>query len=454
MKKRAILCVDDEKIVLNSLKEQLKGRVGKSFNIETAENGEDALEILDELYRDNIQVPLIISDYIMPGMKGDELLKKIHELHPETMKILLTGQATLDGVANIINRANLYRYISKPWEMEDLLLAVSEAVKSYEKDRRIEEQNTELQKQNRELVKWTESFVETMGATLDTRDTTTAGHSRRMAEQALRTAEAINRVDYGRFKDLHFTEDELKELYYAALLHDIGKIGVREQVLLKEQRISIDRQMAIKYKLVWYSSRLKEKQQAGIITADEADLLKSIPQYIDLILQTSSKEHLTEDEIRRIKEISIIKFIDIDGKEKTLLDEFEVENLTIKRGTLTDMEREIINTHAEFTYNILKRIPWPAQLKNVPEIAASHHERLNGSGYYRGLKNDEISIQARILAILDVYEALTSPDRPYRKEKTPMEALAIIESEVNSGNLDKDIFEIIVKEKIYEQGLS
>lgn len=450
MKKQSILCVDDEKIVLNSLKEQLKGRIGKDFNIEVAESGEDALEILEELLKDNIKVPLVISDYIMPGMKGDELLSRIHQLHPESMKILLTGQATLDGVTNIINRANLYRYISKPWEMEDLILAVTEAVKSYEKDRKIEQQNHELQKQNWELLNWTEAFVETMGTTLDTRDTTTSGHSRRMAKFAVRTAEAINNADYGVFNSFRFTDNEIKELYYSALLHDIGKIGVREQILLKEQRISIDRQMAIKYKLNWYRAYLKEKSLLNISTAEEDILYDSIPGYINMILDISSKERLTNEEIEQIRLISSIRFTDVDGNEKNLLDDFEVENLTIKNGNLTKEEREIINSHAEFTYNILKRIPWPKGLENVPEIASSHHERLNGTGYFRGLRKEDISVQARILAILDVFEALTSPDRPYRKEKSIEEALEILESEVNSGNLDKDIFEIIVKEKIYE----
>ncbi len=450
MRRQSILCVDDEKIVLNSLKEQLKGRIGMDYNIEVAENGEDALAILDELHRDNVGVPLVISDYIMPGMKGDELLSRIHLKHPETMKILLTGQATLDGVTNIINRANLYRYIAKPWEMEDLFLAVTEAVKSYDKDRKIEEQNNALQQQNMELIAWTESFVETMGATLDTRDTTTAGHSKRMALYAVRTAEAINRVDYGCFKDASFSENEIKELYYAALLHDIGKIGVREQILLKEQRISLDRQMAIKYKLIWYRSYLWEKKRIQPLDADESKLLENLQDYLHLILTASSKEQLDEEEIRKIKEIARIKITDVDGNVKNLLDEFEVKNLTVPRGTLTEEERSVIRSHAEFTYNILKHIPWPAHLKNVPAIASSHHERLNGSGYYRGLRSEEISVPARILAILDVYEALTSPDRPYRKEKSKAEALAIIESEVRCGNLDKDIFEIIVKEKIYE----
>lgn len=232
MKKQSILCIDDEKFVLNSLKEQLKGRIGNNFRIELAENGEDALEIFKELIEAGIEIPLVICDYIMPGMKGDELLQRIHALYPKTINILLTGQATLTGVINSINGANLYRYINKPWEAEDLSLAVFEAIKSYDKDRKIEAQTLKLQIQNSELVLWTEAFVEAMGTVLDTRDTTTAGHSNRIAKYAVKTAKAINHINYGKYKNFKFTEDEIKELYYSALLHDIGKIGIREQILL------------------------------------------------------------------------------------------------------------------------------------------------------------------------------------------------------------------------------
>ena len=144
MSKSAILCVDDEKMVLSSLKEQLKTIVGMEFKIETAESGAEALEICIEFAERQIDIPVVISDYIMPGMRGDELLERIHKISPKTVKILLTGQATLEGVANAINHANLYRYIIKPWEKEDLALTVTEAARSYFKDRLLEQKNEEL----------------------------------------------------------------------------------------------------------------------------------------------------------------------------------------------------------------------------------------------------------------------------------------------------------------------
>lgn len=450
MKKPSILCVDDEKIVLNSLKEQLKTKLGTDYNIELAESGEDALEIIEELSENQIDIPLVISDYIMPGMKGDELLTAVHEMNPNIINILLTGQATLNGVVNAINNAGLYRYITKPWETEDLNMAVSEALKSYSKDRKIENQNMLLSVQNEELIVWREAFVEAMGTLLDTRDTTTAGHSKRIANYAVKTAYAVNRINYGQYASFSFTEDQIKELQYSALLHDIGKIGVREQILLKQQRITLERQMTVMYRMYWYIEVLKTKQKNGTATETDDKLLSLIPGYIKFIAAVNKKEILSDEDLDKIKEIADYMIIDFDGKEKHLLDDFEVENLSVKSGNLTTSEREKIKSHAKQTYNILKSIPWPEKLKNIPEIAASHHERLNGTGYFRGLCGDAICVQSRILAILDIFEALTSPDRPYKEKKTVDEALAIISREVNEGFLDKDLFEIFVNEKIYQ----
>lgn len=150
-KKPVILCIDDEKIVLNSLKIELKENFGEHHSVELFEDPEDAFDTFSELLADGYEVPLIISDYIMPNIKGDELLKKIHDISPKTLKIMLTGQATTEGVTNAVNWARLYRYISKPWSSEDLAMTVREAIKSYFQDKLLEKQNDELRKINDEL---------------------------------------------------------------------------------------------------------------------------------------------------------------------------------------------------------------------------------------------------------------------------------------------------------------
>lgn len=148
MSKAVILCVDDESIILNALKDQLDIAFGSDFVIETSEDGADAIEFCTELVEDNIDIPVVIVDYIMPGMKGDELLQKIHEISPDTLTILLTGQANLEGVTRAINLADLYRYISKPWDRDDLILTVKEAMKSFHSAREITFKNKELSELN------------------------------------------------------------------------------------------------------------------------------------------------------------------------------------------------------------------------------------------------------------------------------------------------------------------
>ena len=151
MNKPTIICVDDERVVLISLRDQLAHQLGKGYEIELAESGEEALEMFEELREEGIEVPIIISDQIMPGMKGDELLKQIHVQSPKTLKIMLTGQATVEEVGKAVNQARLYRYISKPWHETDLSLTVKEAIRSYDRDKQLANKNEILQKINREL---------------------------------------------------------------------------------------------------------------------------------------------------------------------------------------------------------------------------------------------------------------------------------------------------------------
>lgn len=450
MRKPVILCVDDERMVLSSLKEQIKSRIGTDFQVETAESGEEGLELFIELMESEEVIPLVISDYIMPGMKGDELLKCIHEKGPKTITILLTGQASIEGVTKAINEANLYRYIAKPWEVEDLCLTITEGVNSFYTSRKLESQHEQLLQNNQELIQLNKAFVETMMTALDTRDTITAGHSKRLADYAVKLAQTINNVNYGLFSSFSFSEAEIRELYYAALLHDIGKIGVPETVLLKETRLSKDKQEEIKHRFKYYKRTLEMKKMVGNFETEEDDLLAHIDQDLEFVLEISKRNFLKLEEEKKIRSISNKVFIDFNGETAPFLNDFEVENLTIKKGNLTKQERDLINSHTLYTYNILSKIPWTKELSRVVDIATSHHEKIDGSGYHNQLKDVEISLQAKILAILDIYEALTATDRPYKPPMPPAKVLSILEEEVSLGYLDKDIFDIFVKYKVYE----
>jgi len=158
-KSQAIICIDDEPTILQSLQRELRTTLGKEVEIEIASGGDEALELLAELLEEGFDIPLIISDYVMPEMKGDEVLKRIHQMSPDSLKIMLTGQASFEGVTNAINGAKLYRYIAKPWEMDDLTLTVREAVKSYVQARQLAQQNAQLKAMNQELERLNRAFV-------------------------------------------------------------------------------------------------------------------------------------------------------------------------------------------------------------------------------------------------------------------------------------------------------
>ncbi|MBD3306370.1 response regulator, partial [candidate division KSB3 bacterium] len=147
-----LLCVDDEEMILRSLKRELNDELGKEYLIETAEGGKDALDLFTELVDDGYEIPVVISDHIMPGMKGDELLQRIHERSPDTLKVMLTGQADMEAVTNAVNTANLYRYIAKPWEKTDLILTVKEALHRYFQAKDLEDHRRHLERANQELL--------------------------------------------------------------------------------------------------------------------------------------------------------------------------------------------------------------------------------------------------------------------------------------------------------------
>ena len=298
-----------------------------------------------------------------------------------------------------------------------------------------------------EIQELLRSFIESMVVTIDARDTTTSGHSKRLAGYAIKFLEAVDRVDYGKYKELHFGKNEIREIYYAALLHDIGKIGVKESVLQKSGRLSPEKMEAIEY-------RVKYARGLLIANAEKADengkvLIERFEEILTLIKELNNKEFVTDDEEIKLKEIKEIKIKDGE-KIIEILTEFEYENLSVKKGNLTNEEREEINSHVVHTYNILKGINWTKELSEIPAIAGSHHEKIDGTGYPNRLKGEEISLQARILAIIDIFEALTARDRPYKPPMPVEKAIKILEFEVKDNHLDKDLFEIFINEKIYE----
>lgn len=297
-----------------------------------------------------------------------------------------------------------------------------------------------------EIQELLSSFIQAMVTTIDSRDITTSGHSRRLAGYALGFAEAINRVDYGEYKEIFFTKEEIKELYYSALLHDIGKVGVKEHVLQKRTKISEETLELLEFKFLYFKDKIANKLNR---TNVEVLFLNKFDTYLNMVKSVNQKPFLTDEEEKLLIELNNFRFV-IDKVEYNLFKDYEFENLKIKKGNLTENEREEINSHVTYSFNILKDIKWIKDLKRVPIIAGSHHEKIDGTGYPNGLKGKEISIQARILGILDIFEALTARDRPYKPAMSVEKAIIILEKEVEDNHLDKSLFDIFMKEKIYE----
>lgn len=298
------------------------------------------------------------------------------------------------------------------------------------------------------------SFIEAMVTALDARDTTTYGHSRRLARLSLALAEEINRTKTGQYGTTQFSQEELREIYYSALLHDIGKIGVRENVLLKRHRLTDDRMSTIKYRFSYLKRTLEVRTLLHGATGEESELLNNLDRHFEFVSIINKKMFITDEELAQLNAIGTISFLDMDGKEQPLLCEFELENLAVRRGNLTAAEREVMNSHVVHSFDLLKRIRWTKDLQKVPELASAHHEKLDGSGYPNGLKGNEVNVQARILAILDIFEALTANDRPYKPAMSPEKAISILDEDVKGGKLDADLLKIFVDARIWENPLT
>jgi len=307
-----------------------------------------------------------------------------------------------------------------------------------------------------------ESFVKTIATAIDEKSPYTGDHGRRVVELTMLIAEHMNR-DNDLFTHIGFNKDQMNELRIAAWLHDVGKVAVPEYVMDKSTKLTTvcDRLELLKTRFEVLRrdveiDYLKHKRatQENASEHGRAEYEEKLRRLDDdlafLAAINDGSEFMSDSDIERLGRISEITW-NMNGTRKSILTDDETANLSIRKGTLTNEERSVINNHAAVTVKMLSQMPFPKKLKNVPQFAGSHHEFLNGTGYPCGLKGDEIPIQARILALADVFEALTASDRPYRNGNTLSEALQILERMVSDNQLDGDIFDLFVKEKIYHK---
>lgn len=314
-----------------------------------------------------------------------------------------------------------------------------------------------------------EGFVTAAVTAIEQRDPTTSGHSFRVADLTVELAKVIDRVDSGPFAGVQFSGDQIREVRYASLLHDFGKVGVREQVLVKEKKLYPVQLENIRgrFEFVMKSVEneagrrkidyLLEHGRSGFdefsarVDAETADAILKLQKEFAFIAQSNEPTVLPEGEFAFLQALAGRDYVDIRGDRRLLVDPEEARILSIRKGNLDAAERLEIESHVTHTFNFLLKIPWTRDLSAVADIAYAHHEKLNGRGYPRRLTADDIPIQSRMMTVADIYDALTASDRPYKRAVPTERALDILRMEMNEGLLDPALVETFIDAKVYER---
>ena len=315
----------------------------------------------------------------------------------------------------------------------------------------------------RQLEVLFESFIQLINSAIDDKSPYTGEHCQRVPELTMMLAEAAHETSEGPLADFQLTDRDRYELRIAAMLHDCGKVTTPVHVVDKATKLQtiFDRIELIdtRFELLRRDAEIRMLRQI----ADGVPRAQAVAERLEFeeklavdrnILHNSNigSERMSDADIEQVKVISATyRWRGADGKEVDFLSPDELENLTIRAGTLTQAERQTINHHVSATIKMLEQLPWPKHLTNVPEYAGGHHERMDGKGYPRGLKREEMSWQARMMGIADIFEALTAGDRPYKDAMTLTQALGILDKFRHNGHIDPDLHDVFVNSEIYRK---
>ncbi len=310
-------------------------------------------------------------------------------------------------------------------------------------------------------------FVNAAVQAIESRDPTTQGHSKRVALMTTALAQVTNRTERGTYGSFRMTDDEIRELNYAALLHDFGKVGVKEKVLIKATKLYHGELSTVRQRFktirrtleVQYVRRMLDRLMQNEASPEEIEQLKEeLARRLDSVDDASKAVEAANvptvtysAEFDKLTELSQLTYEDIDGSELPYLNEDELTALTVARGTLTLSEREEIESHVVHTFDFLSTIPWTRDLRAIPDLARSHHEKLDGSGYPKGRQAVDIPPQTRMMTISDIYDALTASDRPYKPAVPTPRALDILENEF-AGKVDRALLDLFIEAKVFEYG--
>lgn len=322
---------------------------------------------------------------------------------------------------------------------------------------------------NRELIESMEtlfqSFTRLIAKAIDEKSPYTGGHCRRVPELTMMIADAVCEHNEGPLKDFDMTEDDKHELSIAGWLHDCGKIATPEYVMDKAKKLEcvFDRieMLEARFELAKRDVELEHLRRIYNASSEEdksqleQEMHAAIKQVEDdyhfVKKANTGGEFMTPEDQQRVVDIAASRTVMLDGAPHPLLTEEEVYNLQIARGTLNNEERQVINRHMDITISMLESLPFPKHLERVPEYAGGHHEKMDGTGYPKGLTKEQMSVPARMMAIADIFEALTASDRPYKPAKKVSECLKIMGFMCKDQHIDKDLFDIFIKEKVYQK---
>jgi len=311
-----------------------------------------------------------------------------------------------------------------------------------------------------------ESFVKASVAAIEQRDPTTSGHSFRVAELSTSLARALPRSNKSRFQDLVLLDDQIKELRYAALLHDFGKVGVREHVLIKAKKLPELKLDLISHRVYLAKEKLRSDMYEKLFSLSRDGILRDgqeteirglfdgelekLNKFYDAIKEANEPSLLKDEVSGHLKEICDYHFDSEAGISSCLLDQADFLALSVNKGSLTEEERKEIESHVVHTWEFLNLIPWTPELNKVPQIAVAHHEKLDGSGYPKGLHADDIPMLSKVMTISDIFDALTASDRPYKSAVPRDIAFNILKKEAGVGMLDVDMVDVFIQAEIYK----
>ncbi|MBN2370280.1 MAG: GAF domain-containing protein [Vicinamibacteria bacterium] len=381
-------------------------------------------------------------------------------------------QDTVIGVIQLINKKREAAAVLRPVALADEMVVPfmwvdEELVTSLASQAAVAFENTRLIEDIKRLF---DAFVRASVKAIESRDPTTSGHSSRVAELTVGIAEKVDAIDHGRFRNVRFSRDQLQEIRFAGLLHDFGKVGVREKVLIKGKKLYVGQLMVIRQRFAYVKRTIEvEHLRAKLDLVSRGDAnpevlarmdaeyeqrLTEIDAILRDVLRANEPTVVANESIRALLNHPALTFRNIDGAPEPLLTRNEVLALSIKRGSLSEKERREIESHVTHTYRFLAEIPWTSEYQQIPAIAHGHHEKLDGTGYPRGLRNGDIPLQAKMMTIADIYDALIAWDRPYKRSVSVERALEILKEEAAEGKLDADLLDVFIEAKIYERTLS